>query len=244
MSASWSKPPETRLAPSILSADFARLGDAIAAVQRAGADFLHVDVMDGQFVPALTFGPIVVEACRKLTSLPLDVHLMVVEPLRFLEGFARAGADHLIVHLEAVSDAAAAARAIRDRGLRAGIAIKPGTPIERLLPLLPELDIALVMTVEPGKGGQPFLAESPARIARVRAALDAQDLDCLLEVDGGIAPDTIATAARAGADTFVAGNSVFRATDPANPGVPLDPAAALRTLREALKGAGRPAKAS
>jgi len=243
--AAWSKPRELRICPSILSADFSRLGEAIAVVQRAGADFLHVDVMDAQFVPNLTFGPIVVEACRKLTSLPLDVHLMVVSPMRFLEGFARAGADHLIVHLEALPDAAAAsaaARAIRDRGLRAGIAIKPGTPIERLLPILPDLDQALVMTVEPGAGGQAFLPGSEGRIARVRAAIDAQDLDCLLEVDGGIGPATIAAAARAGADTFVAGNSIFRATDPDRRGRPPDPAAALRALREALQGSGRAAK--
>jgi len=233
--ASWAKPPEMRLCPSILSADFSRLGEQIALVQRAGADFLHVDVMDGQFVPNLTFGPIVVEACRKLTSLPLDVHLMVVEPMRFLEGFARAGADHLTVHLEAVADPSAAARAIRDRGLRAGISIKPGTPIERVLPFLPEIDLVLVMTVEPGAGGQAFLPESPARIARVRQAIAAGDLDCLLQVDGGIGPQTIATAALAGADTFVAGNSVFRAPDPA---------AALRALREALREAqGRAARA-
>ena len=243
--AAWSKPRETRLCPSILSADFSRLGEEIAVVQRAGADFLHVDVMDAQFVPSLTFGPLVVEACRKLTSLPLDVHLMVVEPMRFLEGFARAGADHLTVHLEAFPDAAAAARgarAIRDRGLRAGLAVKPGTPVERLLPLLDEIDLALVMTVEPGAGGQAFLPESPGRIERVRAALDGKNLDCLLEVDGGIGPGTIATAARAGADTFVAGNSVFRAPNPARPGGPPDPAAAMRALREALRGAGAAAR--
>lgn len=226
--ATWAKPPEMRLCPSILSADFSRLGEQIALVQRAGADFLHVDVMDAQFVPNLTFGPIVVEACRKLTSLPLDVHLMVVEPLRFLEGFARAGADHLTVHLEAVADPVAAARAIRDRGLRAGIAIKPGTPIERILPVLKEIDIALVMTVEPGEGGQSFLPQSPARIASVRLAIDACEADCLLEVDGGISASTIAVAAEAGADTFVAGNSVFRAPDPSK---------ALRELREALRAA-------
>jgi ribulose-phosphate 3-epimerase len=226
--ATWAKPPEMRLCPSILSADFSHLGEQIALVQRAGADFLHVDVMDAQFVPNLTFGPIVVEACRKLTSLPLDVHLMVVEPLRFLEGFARAGADHLTVHLEAVSDPVAAARAIRDRGLRAGIAIKPGTPIERILPVLGDIDLALVMTVEPGAGGQAFLPESPSRIARVRQAIAAADLDCLLQVDGGISVTTIAAAAAAGADAFVAGNSIFRAPDPAN---------ALRELREALRAA-------
>ncbi len=231
--ANWAKPPETRLCPSILSADFAHLGEQIALVQRAGADFLHVDVMDAQFVPNLTFGPIIVEACRKLTSLPLDVHLMVVEPMRFLEGFARAGADHLTVHLEAVTDPAAAARAIRDRGLRAGIAIKPGTPIEQILPVLGDVDLALVMTVEPGAGGQSFLPDSLRRIARVRQTIAAGDLDCLLQVDGGISKETIAGAAEAGADTFVAGNSVFRAPDPAK---------ALHELREALKAAPGRAK--
>ena len=228
----WAKSGAMRLCPSLLSADLSTIGEELAAVQRAGADFLHVDVMDGQFVPSLTFGPIVVTACRKLTALPLDVHLMVVDPLRFLEGFARAGADHITIHLEAVPDAAAAARAIRDRGLRAGVAIKPGTPIERILPLLPDIDIALVMTVEPGAGGQSFLAQSPTRIARVRAAIEAQELDCLLEVDGGITPETIRRAADAGADTFVAGHAVFRA---GVPGEPPDPAAGVRALRDALR---------
>ena len=241
--ASWARPRELRLCPSLLSADFSRLSEELAAVQRAGADFLHVDVMDAQFVPNLTFGPVLVEACRKLTSLPLDVHLMVVEPLRFLEGFARAGADHVTIHLEAMRDgasAAAAARTIRDRGLRPGISVKPGTPIERLLPLLPEFDIALVMTVEPGAGGQAFLPDSPARIARVRAAIEAEELDCLLQVDGGIGPSTIRAAADAGADTFVAGHSVFRAPDPDAPGGPPHPAAALRALRAALRGTPSP----
>jgi len=210
----WARPRRHRICPSILSADFARLGDEIATVARAGADFLHVDVMDGQFVPDLTFGPILVRAMRRLTSLPLDVHLMIVEPLRFLEAFALAGADHLIVHLEAVEDPARALRSIRARGLRAGLSIKPGTDLARYLELLPECDIALVMTVEPGKGGQPFLPGSPARIQAVRQAIDGSNLDCLLGVDGGIDPGTAETAARAGADTFIAGNSIFGASDP------------------------------
>jgi len=210
----WARPRRHRICPSILSADFARLGDEIATVARAGADFLHVDVMDGQFVPDLTFGPILVRAMRRLTSLPLDVHLMIVEPLRFLEAFALAGADHLIVHLEAVEDPARALRSIRARGLRAGLSIKPGTDLARYLELLPECDIALVMTVEPGKGGQPFLPGSPARIQAVRQAIDRSNLDCLLGVDGGIDPGTAETAARAGADTFIAGNSIFGASDP------------------------------
>jgi ribulose-phosphate 3-epimerase len=217
-----------RICPSILSADFSRLREEIAAVERAGADFLHVDVMDGQFVPALTFGPILVRGVRKLSALPIDVHLMVVEPLRFLEGFASAGADHLIVHAEAVDDPRAALRRIRDRGLRAGLSIRPGTPLDRLLEALPDMDIALLMTVEPGAGGQPFLSGSPERIARLREAIEAGGHDCLLEVDGGIGPDTAPVAARAGADAFVAGHSIFDASDPA---------AALRALRLGLPAA-------
>lgn len=222
----WARPGLRRVCPSILSADFTKLEEEIARVERAGADFLHVDIMDGQFVPNITFGPILVEAMRRMTRLPLDVHLMIVEPLRFLDAFAKAGADHLIVHAEAVPDAREAARAIRARGIRAGVTVKPGTPIERLVEVVPHVDLALVMTVEPGQGGQAFLEGSTERIARVRAAIDEGRCDCLLEVDGGIAPDTAAIAARAGADTFVAGHSIFR--DP-------DPPQALRRLREALE---------
>lgn len=224
----WARPGLRRICPSILSADFTKLSEEIARVERAGADFLHVDIMDGQFVPSITFGPMLVEAMRRLTRLPLDVHLMIVEPLRFLDAFARAGADHLIVHAETVPDPLEAARAIRGKGLRAGVTVKPGTPIERLVEVVPHVDLALVMTVEPGKGGQSFLEGSPERIARVRAAIDEGGHDCLLEVDGGIAPDTASIAARAGADTFVAGHSIFR--DP-------DPPEALRRLREALERA-------
>jgi len=215
-----------RMCPSILSADFSRLGEEVARVERAGADFLHVDVMDGQFVPNLTFGPILVKGLRRLTTLPLDVHLMVVEPLRFLEGFAQAGADHVIVHVEAVPDPLEAGRKIRARGLRSGLSIKPGTPLERILPALPECDIALVMTVEPGAGGQAFLPGSPERIAAVREAVDRAGLDCLVAVDGGIAPETAPVAARAGADTFIAGHSIFHADDPAR---------ALFALRESVR---------
>ena len=223
--AAWSRPRRLRICPSILSADFSRLAEEIAAVERAGADFLHVDVMDGQFVPNLTFGPILVRGVRRLTALPLDVHLMVVEPLRFLEGFASAGADHVIVHVEAVPDPGAAARAIRARGIRAGLSIKPGTPLSRLLPALRDIDIALLMTVEPGAGGQPFLPGSPERIAALRAAIDAGGHDCLLAVDGGIGAETAAVAARAGADAFVAGHSIFHTPDAG---------AALRAIRSSL----------
>lgn len=222
----WARPRRHRIGPSVLSADFSRLGDEIATVARAGADFLHVDVMDGQFVPDLTFGPILVRAMRRLTSLPLDVHLMIVDPLRFLDAFADAGADHLIVHLEAVPDPVKALRAIRARGLRAGLSIKPGTALPPFLDALSEMDVALVMTVEPGKGGQAFLEGSTQRIAAVREAIDRAGRDCLLGVDGGIDPVTAGVAARAGADTFIAGHSIFR--------LPPDPATSLRALRGVL----------
>jgi len=221
----WSRPRRIRICPSVLSADFARLDEEIARVEAAGADFLHVDVMDGRFVPNITFGPIVVEAIRRMTRLPLDVHLMIAEPLRHLEAFAAAGANHLTVHVEAVDDPAAAARAIRARGVRAGLAIKPKTALEPLLAALPHCDIALVMTVEPGAGGQAFLEGSPARIAAVRAAIDGGGHDCLLEVDGGVGPSTAGGAAASGADTFVAGHSIFRTPDPA---------VALRAIRGAI----------
>jgi len=224
--AGWARRQRNRICPSILSADFSRLGEEIACVTRAGADFLHVDVMDGQFVPNLTFGPILVQAMRRLTPIPLDVHLMIVDPLRFLDEFAEAGADHLIVHVEAVEDPILASRRIRARGLRAGLSIKPATPLPRLLNALSECDIALVMTVEPGKGGQAFLDGSEERIATVRAAIDDAKLDCLLGVDGGIDPRTAPRAARAGADTFIAGHSIFRTPDPA---------AALQTLRRSVE---------
>ena len=224
----WSKPKKIRICPSILSADFARLGEEIERVERAGADFLHIDIMDGQFVRNITFGPILVEAMRRLSTLPFDVHLMIVEPLRFLEPFAKAGADHVIVHEETVPDLSEAARAIRALGRKAGGVVKPGTPIDRLIEALPDLDIALVMTVEPGKGGQPFLEDSPGRIARVREAIDRGGYDCLLQVDGGIAEETIVEAERAGADTFVAGHSIFRTPDPER---------ALKRLRAAAERA-------
>jgi len=222
----WARRRRNRICPSILSADFSRLGDEIACVTRAGADFLHVDVMDGQFVPNLTFGPILVQAMRRLTPIPLDVHLMIVDPLRFLDEFAEAGADHMIVHVEAVEDPMLASRRIRSRGLRAGLSIKPGTPLPRLLQALSGCDIALVMTVEPGRGGQAFLDGSEDRIAAVRAAIDDEKLDCLLGVDGGINPKTAQRAARAGADTFIAGHSIFRTPDPA---------AAIQALRRSVE---------
>ena len=221
----WSAAGRLRICPSILSADFSKLAQEIAVVEAAGADFIHVDVMDGQFVPNITFGPIVVEGIREMTRLPLDVHLMIVDPLRHVPAFARAGADHVIVHVEAVDDPIRAGNEIRERGLKAGLAIKPKTPLERLTGALRACDTALVMTVEPGAGGQPFLPGSPQRIAAVRRAIDEGGRDCLLEVDGGIDPETAKIAAGNGADTFVAGHSIFSTDDPGH---------ALRALRASL----------
>ena len=221
----WARPRRNRICPSILSADFSRLGDEIATVARAGADFLHVDVMDGQFVPNLTFGPILVQGMRRLTSLPLNVHLMIVEPLRYLEKFAKAGADHLIVHIETLEDPVRSLNEIRAQGLRAGLAVKPKTPLGPFLQALTNCDMALVMTVEPGAGGQSYLPGSEKRIAEVRAVIQRENLDCLLGVDGGIGPETAALSARAGADTFIAGYSIFGAPDPVE---------ALRAIRGSL----------
>ena len=221
----WARPRRNRICPSSLAADFSRLGDEIATVARAGADFLHVDVMDGQFVPNLTFGPILVQGMRRLTSLPLNVHLMIVEPLRYLEKFLKAGADHLIVHIETLEDPVRSLSEIRAQGLRAGLAVKPKTPLGPFLQALTHCDMALVMTVEPGAGGQSYLPGSEKRIAEVRALIDRENLDCLLGVDGGIHPETAALSARAGADTFIAGYSIFNAPDPAE---------ALRAIRGSL----------
>ena len=181
--------------------------------------------MDGQFVPNLTFGPILVQGMRRLTSLPLNVHLMIVEPLRYLEKFAKAGADHLIVHIETLEDPVRSLNEIRAQGLRAGLAVKPKTPLGPFLQALTNCDMALVMTVEPGAGGQSYLPGSEKRIAEVRAVIQRENLDCLLGVDGGIGPETAALSARAGADTFIAGYSIFGAPDPVE---------ALRAIRGSL----------
>lgn len=191
------------IAPSILSADFARLGEEIRAVERAGADWIHVDVMDGHFVPNLTLGAPVVKSLRAVTRLPLDVHLMIEEPLRYVEDFARAGADYLTIHVEARSDVGACLKRIRELGVKPGITLRPGTPVDALYPYLSLVDLVLIMTVEPGFGGQSFMNDQVAKIAAVRARCSA-----LIEVDGGIT-DVTARALR-GADVLVAGSYVFK----------------------------------
>ena len=198
-----------RIHPSILAADFLRLGDELARV--ADADMIHVDVMDYHFVPNLSFGLPVVERLAAGSPLPLDVHLMIDDPARWAGDYAEAGAHSVTFHAEAAADPVDIARGIRRRGARAGLAIKPGTPIEPYLPLLDEVDMVLVMTVEPGFGGQRFLASTMPKLRRLREAVDATGLDVWVQVDGGINEDTIGEAADAGANTFVAGSSVFGA---------------------------------
>jgi ribulose-phosphate 3-epimerase len=199
------------IAPSILAADFSRLGELVREVEAGGANRIHVDVMDGHFVPNLSMGPVVVKGLRPVTKLPLEVHLMVMEPARFVESFRKAGADTLIVHHEVLPDAGSMIEDIHGLGARVGIAINPATPIEVLEPYLPEIDLALCMTVWPGFGGQAFLPESPGRIAELRALIDRVNPNCELEVDGGIDLNTAPICAKAGANIFVAGTSIFGA---------------------------------
>jgi ribulose-phosphate 3-epimerase len=201
------------IAPSLLSADFARLADAAAAVH--GADWLHVDVMDNHFVPNLTIGLPVVKALRAATDLPLDCHLMITEPDRWAPAYAEAGARNVTVHAEAASDPAKLARDLHAAGALAGLAIKPGTPLEPYLDVLTGYDTLLVMTVEPGFGGQEFRAEVLPKVRAARRRVEAGHLRLHVEVDGGINAETIEAAAEAGADVFVAGSAVFSADDPA-----------------------------
>jgi ribulose-phosphate 3-epimerase len=204
-----------RIAPSILSADFACLREDIATCERGGADWIHVDVMDGQFVPNLTFGYKVIDAVRRCTDLPIDVHLMVVHPESYLDDFARAGAAGLTIHAEATVHLQRHLAHIRSLGCRAGVAINPGTPVEAVREVTGDIDLLLVMTVNPGFGGQAFIPASANKIARARRLLDESRSGADLEVDGGIARDTMLQCRRAGADAFVAGHAVFSSADPA-----------------------------
>ncbi len=208
---------KAHLAPSILSADFARLAEEIARVSDV-ADIVHVDVMDNHFVPNLTLGPVVVESLSRATSLPLDLHLMIANPDRWAPAYVAMGASVVTFHVEAAADPIQTARAIRAEGGRAGLALKPGTPLAPYVELLPEFDMVLVMTVEPGFGGQRFITEMLPKIREARSAIAALDLDIWLEVDGGINADTAVQCAEAGADVFVAGSAVFDAADPVSAG--------------------------
>jgi len=202
-----------KIAPSILSADFARLGEEVAAVDRAGADYIHVDVMDGHFVPNITIGPLVVEALRKVTQKPLDVHLMIEHPDRYIPDFARAGADIITVHQEAVPHLHRTVQLIKSLGKKAGVSLNPATPVSTLEDILEDLDLVLVMTVNPGFGGQSFIPSGLNQIAALRREIDRRGLEVELEVDGGVKVDNIERIAAAGADVFVAGSAVFGTAD-------------------------------
>ncbi|HEY3789181.1 MAG TPA: ribulose-phosphate 3-epimerase [Urbifossiella sp.] len=213
-----------KIAPSILSADFSRLGELVREVETAGADRIHVDVMDGHFVPNLSMGAVVVKGLRPVSARPLEVHLMVENPGRFLDGFIKAGADTLLVHLEVLEDPRPILDQIRNGcGKKAGLAFNPDMPVARIEPYLKDIDVALCMTVFPGFGGQAYIPESTERIRQLRQLIAANNPACEIEVDGGIDRDTIGLAARAGADVFVAGTAIF--------GAKSGPAAALKELQ-------------
>ena len=202
-----------KIAPSILSADFSRLGDEIRALEAAGADYIHVDVMDGHFVPNITIGPLIVEAARRVTALPLDVHLMIENPDRYIPDFAAAGADIIVVHAEAVNHLHRTVQLITSLGKRAGVSLNPATPLNVLDYVLDDLDLVLLMTVNPGFGGQSFIDACLPKIHSLRAMLDRRGSEAELEVDGGVKISNIARISHAGADVFVAGSAIFGSPD-------------------------------
>ncbi len=202
-----------KIAPSILSADFSCLGDEIRAIDKAGADYVHVDVMDGHFVPNITIGPLIVAAARKVTQLPLDVHLMIENPDQYIPEFARAGADLIVVHAEAATHLHRTIELIHSLGKKAGVSLNPATSLAALDVILPDLDLVLLMTVNPGFGGQSFIRACLPKIAELRRRIDDLGLAIELEVDGGVKIDNIEQIAAAGADVFVAGSAVFGTTD-------------------------------
>jgi len=202
-----------KIAPSILSADFTRLGEEVKSVEQAGADYIHIDVMDGHFVPNITIGPMIVEAVRRVTGLPLDVHLMISNPDYFIEDFARAGADIITIHTEAVKHLHRSIQHIRMAGARPGASLNPATPLQVIEYIIENLDMVVIMTVNPGFGGQEFISEMIPKIERLKEMIDKRGLNIEIEVDGGINPDNISIVSSAGANVFVAGSAVFGSKD-------------------------------
>ena len=209
-----------KIAPSILSSDFSRLGEEIRDVEKAGCDWIHVDVMDGHFVPNLTIGPPVVKSLRKITKLPLDVHLMIDEPIRYIDDFRKAGSDWITIHVEATKKINETLAAIKNSGAKSGMSLRPKTPLSEIFPYLDKLDLVLIMSVEPGFGGQSFMPEMMEKVKELRKKFKGH-----ISVDGGIAPDTAGLALKSGADVLVAGTAIFREADRAK---------AISQLRNAL----------
>lgn len=202
-----------KIAPSILSADFARLGEEIVAVERAGADYIHIDVMDGHFVPNITIGPLIVEAIRPVTKLPLDVHLMIENPDQYIENFAKAGADYITVHVEACRHLHRTIHHIKSFGIKAGVVLNPATPVDTIEHILADIDMVLLMSVNPGFGGQSFIPEVLPKIKKVKEMADAKGKEIEIEIDGGVNPETAKLCIDAGANVLVAGSAIYNKED-------------------------------
>lgn len=204
-----------KIAPSVLSCDFSKMGDEVDRITKAKADFIHLDVMDGHFVPNITFGAPVIKYIRKYSELPFDVHLMISEPLRYIDDFADAGADIITFHVESESDISATLDKIKSRGIKAGLVVKPNTPIEEVFPYLDRLYMVLIMTVEPGFGGQSFMYDMMPKAEKLRAEIEKRGLNTLIEADGGINASTVGICAKSGIDVSVSGTGIFKAPDAA-----------------------------